>query len=152
MSPLFAFLHHLAAFTLFSFLTVEFMLLKGELTQARAKQILLADTLYGMSAGLILVIGFCRVIWFEKGADYYFNSIPFIIKLSTFIAVGILSIYPTLEFVSWRKLLKQGQAPVISEAKIKSIRRIMHWQLVGLTVILLCAVLMAKGIGAGLFN
>jgi putative membrane protein len=147
MSTLFAFLHHLAAFTLFSFLTVEFILLKGELTVARAKQILIADGIYGASAGLILVIGLLRVFYFEKGSDYYFHSIPFIIKLSTFVIVGLISIYPTLEFMSWRSTVKQGQAPKISEAKVKTIRKIMHWELVGLTIILLCAALMAKGVG-----
>ncbi len=143
MSILFALLHHLAAFTLFSFLTVEFMLLKGELTLARAKQVILADTIYGASAGVILVIGLLRVIYFEKGTDYYAHSIPFVIKLSTFILVGLLSIYPTLEFMSWRSSVRQGQVPTISDAKIKKIRMLMHWELIGLTIILLCAAMMA---------
>jgi len=147
MATLFAFLHHLAAFTLFSFLTAEFMLLKGELTAARAKQIIVADTIYGASAGLVLVIGFLRVFYFEKGSDFYFHSIPFIIKLSIFILVGVISIYPTIEFMSWRSSVKQGQVPNISDAKIKTIRKIMHWELVGLTIILLCAALMSKGVG-----
>lgn len=147
LSVLFAFLHHLAAFTLFSFLIVEFMLLKGELSLARARQILMADAIYGISATVILIAGFCRVIWFEKGTDYYFNSLTFSLKLGVFIIVGLLSIYPTLEFLSWRPAIKQGQVPVISPAKVKWIRSIMHWELAGLTVILLCAVLMAKGMG-----
>ncbi len=149
MSTLFAFLHHLAAFTLFSFLTFEFMLLKGELTLARAKQILLADAIYGVSAAVVLTIGLLRVIYFEKGLDYYSHSIPFVIKLSTFILVGMLSIYPTLEFMSWRNSVKQGQVPTISDTKVKKIRMLMHWELIGLTIILLCAAMMAKGVGYG---
>jgi putative membrane protein len=35
-----------------------------------------------------------------------------------FLAVGLLSIIPTVEFLSWRKALKAGQAPVASEKKI----------------------------------
>lgn len=147
MSILLAFLHHLAAFTLFSFLIVEFMLLKGELTLARAKQVILADTIYGASAGVILVVGLLRVMYFEKGTVYYAHSTPFVIKLSVFILVGLLSIYPTLEFLTWRKSIKQGQIPAISDTKVKKIRMIMHWQLLGLTIILLCAAMMAKGVG-----
>ncbi|HYL23284.1 MAG TPA: DUF2214 family protein, partial [Burkholderiales bacterium] len=105
MTPFFAFLHHLAAFTLVAALAVEFVLLRGELTATRARQILSADRLYGISAGLILVIGFARVFRFEKGAHYYFHSIPFIAKLSLFAVVGLLSIYPTLQFLKWRPAL-----------------------------------------------
>ena len=48
MTSLFAFLHHLAAFTLVAALAVEFVLLRGELTLARARQILSADRIYGI--------------------------------------------------------------------------------------------------------
>ena len=102
MTSLFAFLHHLAAFALVAALAVEFVLLRGQLTAARARQVLSADRIYGISAGLVLIIGFARVFYFEKGAHYYFHSIPFIAKLSLFILVGLLSIYPTMQFLSWR--------------------------------------------------
>src|SRR5205085_5779960 len=98
MSALFAFLHHVAAFALVAALAVEFVLLRGELSATRARQILSADRIYGICAGLILVIGLARVFYFEKGAHYYFHSIPFIAKLSLFVMVGLLSIYPTVQF------------------------------------------------------
>ncbi len=147
MTPLFAFLHHLAAFTLVAALAVEFVLLRGELTATRARQILSADRLYGISAGLILVIGFARVFHFEKGAHYYFHNMPFIAKLSLFAVVGLLSIYPTLQFLKWRPALRQGQAPVLADETRRRIRRLVHLELAGIAVILLCAALMAKGIG-----
>ena len=43
MAPFFAFLHHLAAFTLVAALVVEFVLLKDELTLRSARKILVAD-------------------------------------------------------------------------------------------------------------
>jgi len=91
LTPLFAFLHHLAAFTLVAALAVEFVLLRGELTATRARQILSADRLYGISAGLIVVIGLARVFHFEKGAHYHFHSIPFIAKLSLFAVLEVAS-------------------------------------------------------------
>jgi putative membrane protein len=51
-----------------------------------------------------------------------------------------LSIYPTLKFLSWRK----GR---IDAAAVPAIRRILHLELVGVVLILLCAALMARGIG-----
>ena len=147
MSATFAFLHHLAAFALVSTLAVEFALTRGELTVRNARAILLADALFGASAGIILVVGFLRVIYFEKGAAYYFHSAPFIAKISLFAIIGLLSIYPTRQFLSWRGALKQGAVPAIEPAKLRTIRSIIHWELAAVVVLVLCAALMARGIG-----
>ena len=147
MSALFAFLHHLTAFVLVAMLAVELVLLREELTMERARQLLRIDQIYGVSAGLLLAISAVRVFWLEKGASYYFHSVPFIIKLCLFLSVGLLSIYPTREFLSWRKPLQQGQRPRLEPDKQRSLRRVMHIQLLGVVLILLCAALAARGIG-----
>jgi putative membrane protein len=147
MTSFFAFLHHLAAFTLVAALGVEFILIRGELTLRTARKLQLVDMVFGMSSGVVLAVGLLRVFYFEKGASYYFHSAPFIAKLSLFAIVGLLSIYPTVEFLSWGKSLKRGQMPALSDRKIASIRSVIHWELAGVVVIILCAALMAKGVG-----
>ena len=54
---------------------------------------------------------------------------------------------PTLEFLSWRSALRQGQAPVLSDARRRRLLRLMHFELAGVVLILLCAALMARGVG-----
>ena len=147
MSASFAFLHHVAAFALVSALAVEFVLIRGELTLKSARTLLLVDAVFGASAGAIVVIGLLRVFFFEKGAVYYFHSVPFIAKLSLFAIVGLLSIYPTRQYLAWRPSLKQGVAPTIEPATLRAIRRTIHWELAGIVIIILCAALMARGIG-----
>ncbi len=147
MSPFLAFLHHLAAFTLVAALVIELVLTKDDLVVNSARRILLADLAFGISAGIVLVLGLLRVVYFEKGASYYFHSVPFVAKLSLFLMVGLLSIYPTMEFLSWRVTVKQGQAPAVADRKMRAIRSIIHWELVGVVLIILCAALMAKGVG-----
>lgn len=147
MTPLFAFLHHLAAFTLVAAVAIEFILLRGELTAPRARQILAADAVLGVSAGVVLLVGLARVFRFEKGADYYVHSVPFIAKLSLFVIVAFLSIYPTVQFLSWRTALRQGQAPILADDKRRALRMFLHLELALIVVILLCAALMAKGVG-----
>jgi len=147
MTPFFAFLHHLAAFGLVAALAVEFILIRGELNLGTARKLQRIDMVFGLSSGVVLVVGLLRVFYFEKGASYYFHSAPFIAKLSLFVIVGLLSIYPTVEFASWGKSLKQGQMPVLTGRKIASIRTIIHWELAAVVVIILCAALMAKGVG-----
>jgi putative membrane protein len=147
MVSLFAFLHHLAAFTVVAALAVEFVLVRGELGIESTRKLLFTDLVYRVSAGVVVVVGLLRVLYFEKGPYYYFHSVPFITKLCLFAAVGLVSIYPTVTFLSWRGSLKQGLVPAVDPAKISIVRRIVHWELVGIVVILLCAVLMARGVG-----
>jgi putative membrane protein len=147
MATLFAFLHHLAAFTLAAALVLEFILIKDDLTVRSVQTIQRADIAFGMSAGVLLVVGFCRVLYFEQGTSYYSHSVPFLAKLSLFLMIGLLSIYPTREFLSWRRPVKRGDVPTVTDRKMHAIRSIIHCELVGVVLIILCAALMAKGVG-----
>ncbi|MGH8730060.1 MAG: DUF2214 family protein [Burkholderiales bacterium] len=147
MSSLLAFLHHVAAFALVAALVVEFVLIKGVVTPANARKIALTDLVFGVSAGVVLVVGLLRVFYFEKGADYYFHSAPFIAKVSLFVIIALLSIYPTIQFLSWGKSLKQGKLPIVEERKLHTIRAIIHWELAAIVLLILCAALMARGVG-----
>jgi putative membrane protein len=52
---------------------------------------------------------------------------------------------PTLEFLSWRKALKAGQVPVANAKRTRLVRSLIHSELAGIIVILLCAAIMARG-------
>lgn len=147
MPAIMAFLHHLAAFVLFSSITIEFLLLRDAISLENARRLLRVDGVYGASAGLLLALGLLRVFYFEKGVDYYFSNSAFLIKLSLFFVIGLLSIYPTLEFLRWRKAIKLHQVPVLSEHKLRRLRLVLHLELMVLLLIVFCAALMAKGIG-----
>ena len=147
MAAFFSFLHFLGAFALVAALTVEFIFIKEELNIRNAFRILVADLVYGMSATVVLIAGLLRVFYFEKGASFYFASIPFLLKVSLFVLVAAASIYPTREFLSWYKPLRQGRMPLLTDRKRRVIRSIIHWELAGIVAIVLCAALMAKGIG-----
>jgi putative membrane protein len=145
MSTLFAFLHHLCAFTLVAAVAIEFSLMRGELTLGSARRLQATDLVLGIAAGLLLIIGLLRVFYFEKGASYYFHSHAFLIKFSLFIIIGLLSIIPTLEFLSWRGAIKAGRAPVVEAKKRKRVTAVLHAELAAIVVILLCAAIMARG-------
>ncbi len=145
MSTLFAFLHHLAAFTLVSALAVEFVLIRQELTLASARRLPVVDAVLGGSATLLLIVGLLRVFYFEKGSAYYFSSHAFLTKFAVFIIVAVLSIVPTVEFLSWRKALQAGQLPTVDAGKMRLVRSLIHGELVGVVIILLFAAIMARG-------
>lgn len=145
MTTLFAFFHHVAAFTLVGALAVEFALIRGELTLSTARRLQVTDIVLGIAAGLMLVVGLARVFGFEKGAAYYFSSHAFLTKLSLFVIIGLLSIIPTIEFLSWGKAVRAGEVPVVAARKLKSVRMIIHIELAAVVIILLCAAIMARG-------
>ena len=145
MSTLFAFFHHVLAFTLVGALAIEFILLGQDLSHAAAKRLLKTDTVLGAAAGLLLAVGLCRVFFFEKGETYYFTSHAFIAKLTIFLLVALLSITPTIEFLSWRAAIAAGQAPTVNAKKLRIIRLIIHGELAAVVVIVLCAAIMARG-------
>lgn len=145
MIVLSAFLHHLAAFALVAAVAIEFVLLRGELTLSSARRLQAVDLVLGISAGVLLLVGLARVFWFEKGAAYYFHNHAFLTKFALFIVIGLLSIVPTLEFLSWRKAVKAGTVPAVAAGKLKRVRMIVHIELAAIVIILLCAAIMAKG-------
>ncbi|AMX03361.1 DUF2214 family protein [Microbulbifer thermotolerans] len=143
----FAFLHHLTAFALVSAIAIELVLLGQKFTLEKARKLQIVDRVLGISAGLLVVVGLLRVFYFEKGSAYYFHNGAFHAKLALFFLAALLSIYPTFRFVSWNKSLKQGKLPDVSERQWKRMRGIVHIELAAVVGILLCAAMMARGIG-----
>ena len=147
MNTLFAFLHHVAAFMLVGSLAIEHSLIRLKLDRHVAQKLQRADIIFGICAGIILVVGLIRVFHFEKGASYYFHSIPFMIKIALFILMGLLSIYPTIQFISWRSHIRNNQDPVVPDHKITLIQRIIKYELAIAILMMLCAAMAARGVG-----
>jgi putative membrane protein len=145
MSTLFAFLHHLCAFILVAAVAIEFTLIRQQLTLESARRLQATDVVLGAAAGALLVIGLLRVFLFEKGADYYFHSYAFLTKFVLFIIVGLLSIIPTMEFLSWREEIKAGEVPAMDAKQRRRVTMIIHSELAAIVIILLCAAIMARG-------
>ena len=146
-SALMAFLHHLAAFSLVAALAVEVALFKPPLSLSQARRLQRTDLIFGVAAGAVLVIGALRVAWFEKPSAYYLHDVYFLAKLAAFLAAGLISIYPTITFLSWKAALSAGRVPEVSTARTRRVRLCLMLELTLIIVILACAALMARGFG-----
>jgi len=144
---LFAFVHFAAVLGVFGALVGEWLVFGRTPTLAQARQLQQLDRLYGVSAAVVLVAGGVRAYRFEKGLDYYLANPFFHLKLTLFVLVGLLSVYPTIVFIGWRGDVKARRAPVVTEAQHAWITRLLEIELVALLAIVACASLMAKGVG-----
>jgi putative membrane protein len=142
-----AFLHHLAAFTVVAALAAELALFRPPLSVAQARRLLHTDVIFGAAATLVLVVGLLRVMYFEKGPAYYWHDSYFLLKLSAFIVAGLISIYPTVTFLSWKRELRSGAAPQPSPERTRRVRLCLMLELTAILVILFGAAMMARGFG-----
>jgi putative membrane protein len=146
-SALMAFLHHAAAFTLVAALAVEVALFKPPLSLTQAQRLLRTDMIFGAAATLLLAVGLLRVSYFEKGPGYYWHDVFFLIKFGAFVLAALISIYPTVTFVSFNRSLKAGVAPQVAPQRARHVRMCLMLELTAILIILLCAALMARGLG-----
>lgn len=142
-----AFLHHLAAFTVVATLAVEVAMFKPPLTVLQARRLVGTDTIFGVAATVVLIVGLLRVGFFEKGPAYYWHDLFFLIKFGAFVVAGLISIYPTVTFLSWRKAIRAGAAPEVSAERTRRVRLCLMLELTAIVVILACAALLARGLG-----
>jgi len=143
-----AYMHFLCAFGIAATLFYEWFTFSRTPTALEAKRLALADRWYGIFAVALLIAGFTRAFHFEKGMDFYLHSPFFHLKITLFVVIGLLSIYPTIRFIRWRPDIQAGRAPTITDAQFKLISRSLAAEMILLVALLLCASLMANGVGA----
>ena len=139
-----AILHHLAIVTLIVLLAIEFALMRPGLSSADLKRLVNVDAAFGAAAGLVIVIGICRVVWGAKGPDYYIANVWFWAKMASFALIGLLSIPPTLALLKWRKALKQDAAFLPAPADVARLRRFIHAEVALLALVVGFAATMAR--------
>jgi putative membrane protein len=140
-------LHHVAVFSLAAVLAAELALTNGEIGAKTIRRIGAIDVWYGALAGAVIVAGVARVIWGAKGYEYYLANHIFWTKMALFLAVGLLSIQPTLRYFAWGRALRAdiGFLPPPNEvARVKAVL----WTEAGLFLCIpVAAAAMARGYG-----
>lgn len=137
------YLHFVSIFAIAGTLTTEAVMLKDKLTRRSLTVIARVDLIYGIAALTLLAAGL--TLWLTgigKPAEWYTRNWIFHLKLTLFIVIGLLSIYPTVFFLRKRKGDPDDEVPVPS-----LIRYSVYAELGLLAIIPFLAGLMARGIG-----
>jgi putative membrane protein len=147
MEPAIAYLHFVSVLSVGAFLVTELFLCTRDLQPPHVRTLALVDLYYMIAAIVVLITGLLRVFVVGKGAGFYLQNPVFYIKVALFVAVGLVSILPTLQFTRWNRALKAGEERILRDNDIVTARRYVGLELVLLSFIPLMGVLMARGIG-----
>ena len=136
------YIHFISIFVIVGTLVSEHLLLKKEMTPTELNRLSRIDAVYGLAAVTLLGVGL--TLWlggFGKPSIYYTQNWIFILKISLFAGIGLLSVYPTIFFIKKRRSVEQS-------IKIpSSIFWMLRIELLLLFIIPLLAGLMARGVG-----
>lgn len=135
--------HFVCIFAIVGSLVSEHMLLKKSLTRKEILRLSRIDAVYGISA--LLLVGAGLTLWFggiSKPAYFYSKNWIFHTKITLFVAIGLLSIVPTIFFTKNRKGNPDELVDVPASVFIT-----LRLELLLLFVLPLLAGLMAHGIG-----
>ena len=147
LEAILAYLHLLAILTMVVFISSEAALCRVQwLNAAVVERLAKVDRVYGIAAIMVLATGVARTVWGVKGTAWYWTNPLLHVKLTLFIIVGVISIFPTLTYVRWRKTLRTtGALP--AEADIRKTRKLVMVQAHLIALIPLVAVFLARGFG-----
>lgn len=137
------YIHFIAVFAIVGAIFAEQFLVSSSMSRKEIKRIAKIDAIYGIGALLVLIVGISLWFWVGKPASFYSRNWIFHTKLTMFILLGILSIFPTIFFLKNRKgkdLDTVIQVP-------KTVILLLRFEMVLIIIIPLLATFMSLGIG-----
>jgi putative membrane protein len=120
--------------------------LRGPYDTDSLRRIFLADSFWGLAAGLWIITGLIRAFsGLEKGSTYYLGNTYFLIKMALLGLIILLEIWPMITLIRWRRQAGRGEMPdTISAPMMSSI----SWIQAGLVILMVfAATAMARGYG-----
>lgn len=142
-----AYMHYLSFMVCFGALVLERRLIQPNPSKADATLMVVTDVVYGLAALALLGSGILRVLYFGQGSAFYTQNPLFWWKVGVYLAVGGLSLYPTITYILWAIPLRKGELPQVSEALAGRLAWVLNIELAGFALIPLLATLMARGVG-----
>ena len=120
--------------------------LKGPLDAAGLKRLFTADGVWGIAALVWIATGLLRVFGgLEKGTQFYLTSPLFWVKMTLFVLILLLEIWPMVTFIRWRMAVGRGVQP--DTARARELYLVNHIEMVLVVLMVFVASFMARGIG-----
>ena len=120
--------------------------LRGRLDREGLRRLFAADSAWGVAAALWLATGLLRAFaGLEKGSQFYLASSLFWTKITLFVVIVVLEIWPMITFIRWRRAVGRGQSP--DTARVRALYLVNHIEMALVVVMVFVAAFMARGFG-----
>ena len=123
--------------------------LREPLTPQSLQRAFSADTFWGVAALLWVVTGLWRFARLEKGTEYYLANHFFLAKMSLFVLILVLEVWPMVVLIRWRIGLRKGGgvADFALPGVARRIATISHVEALLVVLMVFAAAAMARGYG-----
>lgn len=135
-------LHHVLVFGLVAMLFMQRTLLS--VRPVSISRLARLDRGAGITALLVLLIGFGRVMGPGKGWLFYQGNPFFWIKIGCFVLIAVLSIGPTVTYLNWSRAAKTDPGFQPDECQIRKVRMLTGVMALLLLPLLASAAAMAR--------
>jgi len=147
VAALFAWLHLLAAGVAAGLLLTEYWLCRRMPDRSQVRLLGTVDLGYFLALIASLATGLARTLYFARAPDYYLANWLFWFKIVVFLAIGLMALAPTLQYIRWNREARVAPAFAPLTREVDRVRASIAFGL-GLWLILpLLAILVARGYG-----
>ncbi len=146
-AALFAWLHLIASGLAAGLLLSEYWLCRRIPDRVQVRLLGTVDLGYYLALVGSLATGLARVLYFgQETANYLANQL-FWLKIAMFVAIGLVAIFPTLQFMRWNREARTlpSFAPLTRE--LERVRGNIALQLALMLLLPLVSILLARGYG-----
>jgi putative membrane protein len=120
------YVHYLGFMVLFAALVAQHLLFVTAASPQQVRRLFTLDGIYGAAAIVVLVTGLSKVFLVGKPAIFYAQNGFFHAKVTLFVVLALLSIWPTVQFYKANKMAASlpASAVITLPGKIRTIQRI----------------------------
>ena len=147
VAALFAWLHLLAAGIGAGLLLTEYWLCRRMPDRTQARLLGTVDLGYQLALIASLATGLARALYYGQAADYYLANRLFWLKIAIFLAIVLVAIAPTLQYIRWNREARTAPTFAPLTRDLERVRASISLSL-GLWLVLpLIGILVARGYG-----
>jgi putative membrane protein len=147
VAALFAWLHLLAAGIGAGLLLTEYWLCRRMPDRTQARLLGTVDLGYQLALIASLATGLARALYYGQAADYYLGNRLFWLKIAIFLAIVLVAIAPTLQYIRWNREARTAPTFAPLTRDLERVRASISLAL-GLWLVLpLIGILVARGYG-----
>lgn len=141
--------HYLGILVLFGCVYGMLLFWRTQVNDYNFRTLLWLHVAYWVSLLVVLLSGLVRAGWTEKGMAFYMANPWFHAKVTVFVLIILLSLYPAKLMRAWRRgTVPDGVPPVMPDLQ-RTMRRTLVAEIHLISLMPIFGALMARGVGMG---